>query len=185
MPTAPLASTPASRRRIPCNPSAASNRSIKPRSRCPCRACRSSADMLSALASYMGRRYSDRKQALDKLLQLGGVAAFDHRQDLTIGTSGRVAGAPVLLGLRVEPERVPRMPDDRPQRRQRLCPVVVARVTEDEQRRLGRYRVRPLLPEHVERVAIVAVPVEPHDVCFLGQSRKRIDNVVSVLEEPR
>src|SRR3954471_22837057 len=97
---APPASTPAARRRSACTPLRASNRSTSSRSRCPCKACRSSTDIVSAGASYIApiiaEKCSRREDALHELLELAGVAALDHRDDLAVVGGSRVAGPPVL-----------------------------------------------------------------------------------------
>ena len=56
--------------------------------------------------------------------------------------------------------------------------VVVARVAEQQHRRLRADLLAAALPEHLERVAVVGMPVDPHDVGFGVDPVDRVGDVL-------
>src|ERR1700731_4965983 len=64
-------------------------------------------DETDVTGDVLGSETSDRQQLVDHCRQLLGGAAFVHGDDLLVAGYRRVAAAPQVLGLRIEPVRVP------------------------------------------------------------------------------
>ena len=63
--------------------------------------------------------------------------------------------------------------------------IVVASVPEQQDRRLGVDVLAISLPEHLERVPVVAVAVDPDDVCLRVDPMDRLADVLGGLEVAR
>src|SRR3954470_1724239 len=118
----------------------------------------------------------------DELRQLGGVAALHHVDDLAVAVRGRVPAPPQPPRLGVEPVRRPRPADQVGKHRQAWLPVVRPAVTEHQQRGLRPHSGGPPVGEHLECGAVVAVPVEAHDVRLASDPADGIDHVGSGTE---
>ena len=112
----------------------------------------------------------DGQQGVDHRRQLFGRPAFVHGDDFLVAGHRRVAAAPQVLGLGVEPVRVPARVDHVRQQIGFRVAVVVAPVAEDQQGTARRQHVRLLLQERHERVAVVGVAVAGVHARFAGDA---------------